>query len=75
MDPLAVGERVLQAIHRNEPYIFPHGEFKQELAEYFQRMLDAFPDDQEIEPQRREMEARRAKMTAEMRQAADSIDN
>ena len=75
MDPLAVGERVLQAIHNNELYIFPHGEFKDELAAYFQRMLDAFPGDQDIDPERRAMEERRARMTEEARLAADAIEN
>jgi NAD(P)-dependent dehydrogenase (short-subunit alcohol dehydrogenase family) len=75
MAPLAVGERVLKAIHDNELYIFPHGEFKEEVAAYFQRMLDAFPGDQDIDPERRAMEARRAKMTEEQRLAADALDD
>ncbi|MGZ3276087.1 MAG: SDR family oxidoreductase [Caulobacteraceae bacterium] len=75
MDPLAVGERVLKAIHNNEMYIFPHGEFKEEVAAYFQRMLDAFPEAEGIDPERAAMEERRAKMTAEALAAADAIDN
>lgn len=75
MDPRAVGERVLQAIRGNELYIFPHGEFKDEVAAYFQRMLDAFPPVEGVDPERAAMEARRAKMTEEMRLAADSIEN
>jgi len=75
MDPLAVGERVLEAIHANELYIFPHGEFKDEVADYFQRMLDAFPGEQDIDPERKAMEQRRAKSTEEMRLAADAIEN
>jgi NAD(P)-dependent dehydrogenase (short-subunit alcohol dehydrogenase family) len=75
MDPLAVGERVLKAIHANEAYIFPHGEFKDEVADYFQRMLDAFPGEQDIDPERRAMEERRARSTEEMRLAADAIEN
>ena len=75
MDPLAVGERVLRAIHENELYIFPHGEFKEEVAAYFQRMLDAFPGDQDIDPERRAMEERRAKMTEEARLAAEAVEN
>jgi hypothetical protein len=66
---------VLQAILDNELYIFPHGEFKEEVAAYFQRMLDAFPGPQDIDPERAAMEARRAKQTDEMRAAADAIDN
>ena len=75
MDPLALGERVLRAIHDNELYIFPHGEFKEEVAAYFQRMLDAFPGDQDIDPERRAMEERRARMTEEARLAAEAIEN
>jgi NAD(P)-dependent dehydrogenase (short-subunit alcohol dehydrogenase family) len=75
MDPRAVGERVLQAIRQNELYIFPHGEFKDEVADYFQRMLDAFPPLDDVDPERRAMEERRAKMTDEMRLAADGLDN
>jgi NAD(P)-dependent dehydrogenase (short-subunit alcohol dehydrogenase family) len=75
MDPLAVGQRVLEAIHKNEAYIFPHGEFKDEVAGYFQRMLDAFPGDQDIDPERRAMEERRARQTEETRRAADALDN
>ena len=75
MDPLAVGERVLQGIRDNELYIFPHGEFKDEVADYFQRMLDAFPPAEGIDPERAEMEAKRAKSTEEARLASFAIDN
>jgi NAD(P)-dependent dehydrogenase (short-subunit alcohol dehydrogenase family) len=75
MDPREVGERVLKAIRGNELYIFPHGEFRDEVAAYFQRMLDAFPGEQDIDPERAAMEARRARTTEEMRLAAEAIDN
>ena len=75
MDPLVLGERVLKAIHDNELYIFPHGEFKDEVAGYFQRMLDAFPGPQDIDPERAEMEAKRAKSTLEQLAAAQAMDN
>ena len=75
MAPRAVGERVLKGIQDNELYIFPHGEFKDEVADYFQRMLDAFPPADGIDPERKAMEERRAKMTAEQLAAADAIDN
>ena len=74
MDPRFVGDVVLKAIHDNQLYIFPHGEFKEEVAGYFERMLDAFATDN-IEPARREMEERRAKMTLETLKAAQEIDN
>ena len=75
MDPREVGERVLQGIKGNELYIFPHGEFKEEVGEYFQRMLDAFPPAEGIDPERAEMEAKRAKSTEEARLASFAIDN
>ena len=75
MDPRAVGDRVLAAIKTNELYIFPHGEFKDEVAQYFQRMLDAFPPAEGIDPERAEMEAKRAQTTEETRLASFEIDN
>jgi NAD(P)-dependent dehydrogenase (short-subunit alcohol dehydrogenase family) len=74
MDPNEVGLRVVEAIARNEPYIFPHGEFRDEVRGYFDEMIAAFPDDQEIDPDRRAMEERRARMTAEQKAAAAAID-
>ena len=75
MAPRAVGDRVLNAIKTNELYIFPHGEFKDEVAGYFQRMLDAFPPAEGIDPERAEMEAKRAKSTEEVRLASFELDN
>jgi NAD(P)-dependent dehydrogenase (short-subunit alcohol dehydrogenase family) len=74
MDPEEVGERVLRAILRNEPYIFPHGEFKEEVREYFNEMLAAFPVDQPADPERLEFERRRAETTRKARAVADAID-
>jgi NAD(P)-dependent dehydrogenase (short-subunit alcohol dehydrogenase family) len=74
MDPQEVGERVLEAILRNEPYIFPHGEFREELRQYFDEMLAAFPVGQHPEAERLEFERRRAEATREARAIADAID-
>ncbi len=74
MDPEEVGERVLRAILRNEPYIFPHGEFKEEVREYFDEMLAAFPVNQEADAQRLEGERRRAEMTRNAKAVANAID-
>ena len=46
MDPVEVGRKVLKAIQANELYIFPHPEFKDELAEIFQEALAAVPDEE-----------------------------
>jgi NAD(P)-dependent dehydrogenase (short-subunit alcohol dehydrogenase family) len=74
MDPYEVGLRVVEAIERNEPYILPHGEFRDEVAGYFDAMLRAFPKEYEIDPQRKAGEERRARMTAEAQAVADAID-
>jgi NAD(P)-dependent dehydrogenase (short-subunit alcohol dehydrogenase family) len=73
MDPLELGRRVVQAIEHNEPYIFPHGEFREEVAGYFDAMLRAFPIDYEIDDVRKAGEERRAKMTAEAKAIADAL--
>jgi len=44
MDPLAVGEKVLAGVKRNDLYIFPHPEFKEELREIFDDVLAAIPE-------------------------------
>jgi NAD(P)-dependent dehydrogenase (short-subunit alcohol dehydrogenase family) len=75
MDPLEVGECVLRAILRNEPYIFPHGEFKDEVTEYFNEMLAAFPLEQHADATRLEGERRRAQMTAQAKALARAIDD
>ena len=74
MDPLKVGQRVLRAITNNELYIFPHGEFREEVRAYFQRMLDAFPDFSDADEVRLSMERNRMTSTEQARRAADAID-
>jgi len=73
MDPFALGETVAEAIEHNRLYIFPHGEFRDEVATYFDEMLAAFPTDFEIDERRRAGEDRRAKMTAEAKAVADAL--
>lgn len=74
MDPLELGQTVVQAIAHNRPYIFPHGEFREEVASYFEEMLAAFPTDFEMDERRRVGEERRARMTAEAKALADALD-
>ena len=45
MEPVEVGEKVLKAVRNNDLYIFPHPEFKEEMAELFQEALAAVPDE------------------------------
>ncbi|MGH8228998.1 MAG: SDR family oxidoreductase [Steroidobacteraceae bacterium] len=76
MDPLAVGERVLRAIRNNELYIFPHGEFREEVRAYFERMLAAFPEDflETADRGRLDIERNRMTRTEEARRVALAID-
>ena len=73
MDPDELGEIVAGAIERNEPYIFPHGEFRSEVAGYFDEMLNAFPKDFTLDAKRAASEERRARMTAEAKALADGL--
>ncbi|HZF25766.1 MAG TPA: SDR family NAD(P)-dependent oxidoreductase [Steroidobacteraceae bacterium] len=43
MAPIDVAQRVLEGIRRNELYLFPHAEFKEELRELFDGILAALP--------------------------------
>lgn len=43
VEPIVIGRRALQGIAANEAYILTHGEFRDELAEVFEEILDAFP--------------------------------
>lgn len=45
MDPVLVGQRVLEGIRNNGAYILTHGEFKDEVRETFDEILAAFPAD------------------------------
>ena len=67
MDPLEVGEVVLEGIRKNEPYILPHGEFKEEVQALFDDILNAFPVDQKADQKRLDFEERRRTMTEELR--------
>ncbi len=60
MAPLEVAERVLAGIRNNDLYIFPHGEFREELQEIFAEVLGALPQQStNADPRRLAFEARR----------------
>jgi NAD(P)-dependent dehydrogenase (short-subunit alcohol dehydrogenase family) len=69
MDPLELGEAVMAGVKRNDPFILPHGEFKDEVAALFQEVLDAFPTDQVADPARVAFEERRRKQSDALRAA------
>ena len=69
MDPLELGERVLLGIQRNDAYILPHGEFKEEVQGLFDEIISGFPEGQEIDPVRLKFEEVRRQMTTEAKAA------
>jgi NAD(P)-dependent dehydrogenase (short-subunit alcohol dehydrogenase family) len=72
MEPDVIAGRVLDAVRANRFYIFSHPEFREELRELFDEIIDAFrdyPADAGIE-QRLRFEATRRERYAEARRAA-----
>jgi hypothetical protein len=70
MDPVELGERVLRGIQRNDAYILPHGEFKDEVQGLFDDIMSGFPEGQQIDdPVRLMFEDVRRKMTADAKAA------
>jgi NAD(P)-dependent dehydrogenase (short-subunit alcohol dehydrogenase family) len=70
MDPVEVGEKVLAAIRKDELYIFPFPEFKDEVKGLFDEILDAMPSDtSRADPARLAFEEGRRKMATEARKA------
>ena len=70
MDPLELGERVLLGIQRNDAYILPHGEFKEEVQGLFDEIISGFPEGQKIDdPVRLKFEEVRRKTTADAKAA------
>lgn len=69
MDPVELGERVLLGIQRNDAYILPHGEFKDEVQGLFDDILAGFPDGQQIAPGRKLFEDMRRRATADAKAA------
>jgi len=66
MDPVEVAEKVVAAIKANRFYIFSHPEFKDELREVFDQILEQFPDETP-DPQRLVFEQGRRARYAEER--------
>jgi NAD(P)-dependent dehydrogenase (short-subunit alcohol dehydrogenase family) len=66
MDPLEVAEKVLASVKRNDFYIFPHPEFKDELRAIFDEVLAALPKG-EADPKRLAFEESRRRMMAKAR--------
>ena len=60
-----MGRAVLRGIQRNDFYIFPHAEFKDEMRELCDDILDALPNGAP-DPARMQMEDGRRARRAEM---------
>lgn len=72
MAPEEVGERVLAGIRRNQLYIFSHGEFREELQDLFDEVLESLPTDQGPEI-RLQFERTRRERLKKARVAANAI--
>jgi NAD(P)-dependent dehydrogenase (short-subunit alcohol dehydrogenase family) len=66
MTPEEIGRKVLEAIQRNDFYIFSHPEFKEELRAIFDETLAAFRDEP-VPPKRLEFEEGRRARNAKAR--------
>lgn len=69
MEPDEVAAKTIAAIREGRFYIFPHPEFKPELAEIFAEIIADYPDG-DVPPARAAFEAHRRDRYAEARQAA-----
>lgn len=65
MDPLELGERVVEGIRANARYILTHLEFRDEVLELNAAMADAFPKQQLVPPERAAFENYRRGIIAE----------
>jgi short-subunit dehydrogenase len=68
MSPEEIGEKVLRGIRRNDFYIFPHPEFREELRAIFDEVLAALPDEP-VPPERLTFEEGRRAQAAAARAA------
>jgi NAD(P)-dependent dehydrogenase (short-subunit alcohol dehydrogenase family) len=66
MTPAEIGEKVLRGIQRNDFYIFPHPEHRDELRAIFDEVIAAFPDE-EAPPDRLAFEEGRRAAAAQAR--------
>jgi NAD(P)-dependent dehydrogenase (short-subunit alcohol dehydrogenase family) len=73
MDPEEVGEKVLAGIRENRMYIFSHPEFKEELQEWFERVITSLPDE-DAPAQRLEFEQWRRQGVQKAIAAADDME-
>jgi NAD(P)-dependent dehydrogenase (short-subunit alcohol dehydrogenase family) len=73
MDPLYVGQAVLQGIERNDAYILPHGEFVNEVRAMHDAIEAAFRTDLPCHPQRAAFEGVRRQMCEDLNSLARKL--
>jgi NAD(P)-dependent dehydrogenase (short-subunit alcohol dehydrogenase family) len=67
MDPLRVGEAVLEGIRRNDAFIFSHPEFADEVRALHEEISGDFHEDRYVDLQRAAFESGRRKMTDDIK--------
>jgi NADP-dependent 3-hydroxy acid dehydrogenase YdfG len=72
MTPLEVGIKVLKGIERNDFYILPHPEFKDEFQESFDEIINAIPDEP-FDPKREVHEEQRRQSRRDARLRANRV--
>ena len=72
MTPVEVGVKVLQGVQRNDFYILPHPEFKDEFQESFDEILSSLPDSP-LDPKREVYEEQRRQSRRDAREKANSV--
>jgi NAD(P)-dependent dehydrogenase (short-subunit alcohol dehydrogenase family) len=67
MDPMELGQLVVEGIRANAPYILTHIEFREEVRELCGMLDAAFPREQDVPAGRRAFEDQRRAMIAQLR--------
>jgi NAD(P)-dependent dehydrogenase (short-subunit alcohol dehydrogenase family) len=67
MDPIELGEYVVEGIRNNAPYILTHAECRDEIGELYRMLDEAFPKDQQVPPERRAFEDHRRELISKLR--------
>ena len=72
MDPMEVGQKVLRGIQRNDFYILPHPEFKEEFQAEFDEIIAALPIE-ETPPEREKFEEMRRQRRRDAKKLASKL--
>ena len=72
MDPMEVGQKVLRGVQRNDFYILPHPEFKEEFQAEFDEIIAALPIE-ETPPEREKFEEMRRQRRRDAKKLASKL--